>query len=95
MGHDIIDGPSKFDLMVGLFHGDSHHRHTVDFSIKPPPSVPGSILKITKRGVRVFINSVEREDGSGEKWNLMVTIDGKYVKAYYDTKSRTGHMLEL
>lgn len=80
---NVLAGPNKFDLMVSLFDGKYDARRTVQFKIE------GANTPIT-----LLIEAVEREDGSGESWN----IDGKMVapsrtfavRGCYSTKTREG-----
>lgn len=87
----IIDGPSKFDLMLALFDRKGNDR-TVDF--KTEDGKEWSAL----------IRSVEVEDGSGESWNVSAMFDykrrpgvrpsvGAYVKFYFNTANRQGILL--
>ena len=57
----IINGPAKFDLVISIFHGDSRRRNTVSFHLDE--AGPGITL-------RVFIDGINREDDSGDKWIL-------------------------
>lgn len=60
----ISNAPSKFDLMVSLMDnatGGMLHRRLVDFTVQDGTST------LT---LKVFINGLEREDGSGENWNF-------------------------
>lgn len=58
----ITGGPSKFDLMISLFYGGTHQRMGVHFQLDNP-GVSGA-------EVNVFIDQIQREDGSGESWNI-------------------------
>jgi len=83
----ITNGPSKFDVMSSLFGTGSDNN--IDL---------GPVFELedgTK--VKVAINQVQREDGSGESWNIIGYQVGsqhqsldRYVKIYYSTRSRTG-----
>jgi hypothetical protein len=80
--YNIVNGPSKFDLMVSLFVGSSPDRQEVYFSL------PDNLK------AKVVIDGVERESGNGECWNLWgwwIVFDArKIVKIYYSTKNRSG-----
>jgi len=76
--HNIIDGPSKFDLMVSLFVGDSVHRHDVKFSFQEDSEAS------------IVINDVKRESGNGETWFIIGYCEHKKVKGYYSTQTRKG-----
>ena len=68
----IMNGPSKWDLMLSLFHGNANRRESVSFVIGHQSSglyVPiGECIE--KGRVTVQIDSLQREDGSGETWNF-------------------------
>lgn len=93
--HIIKKGPSKFEMMVGHYHGDSRHQQTVDFIV-----IPDGHTKSTK--LSVIINSAEREDGSGESWMIRGYIAQAFFsssvdyrvernfEAYYRTDKREG-----
>jgi len=86
----IIDGPSKFDLMLSLFDGDIQHRRIAKFTLAGDAEI------------RVFVDSIEREDGSGESWNITGNIHGRVISTalmkaygekfemYFSTKKRKG-----
>lgn len=84
----VVGGPNKFDLMAALFYGNMDTRHLVDFKVDGQ-----------KEPITVIISSVEREDGSGESWNLQgyvarthKTLRGNVVKMYFSTQTRRGNM---
>ena len=86
----ITDGPSKFDLMVSLMHGHSDRRQMVQFDLKPDEPVQAGVVKVIGVKMEFSINRIEREDGSGEKWNLHLYREGRTRKAFYNTQSRKG-----
>lgn len=92
--YKIVGGPSKFDLMISLMHGDCQNRQAVQFDLKPDQVLqPSPEIKILGLKMNFWINRIEREDGSGEKWNIVgYSQDGKLMKAFYETKGRTGGM---
>ena len=79
---NIVDGPSKFDLMIALFHAPQNNRdEPLGFTLED-----GRVLG-------VFLRGVEMEDGSHENWNLtgrLMSGDGSF-KAWFSTKNRKGH----
>lgn len=83
---EIVGGPSKFDIMVSLFASptnDSSPR--VSFKLGNGTDISVSML------------SVQREDGSGESWNLegfatLLSGDQVFVKAYYSSRKRIGYI---
>lgn len=81
----IIDGPSKWNLMLSLFDGDSLHRRPVFFFTDAP--APNGLAP----RVEVYINIIEREDGSGENWNFDGCLkDSTRVKGFFSTSRRRG-----
>lgn len=90
----IVAGPPKFDLMTALF-AKSDAPQRLEFALKgylPDSSLIDGKPPCVKK---VRLSSVEREDGSGESWNLKGWVEvGGYssrFEAYYDTRSRNGH----
>ena len=80
---DIVDGPSKFDIMISLFDSNRRHRRTVPFS-----------LRSLRLKLDVAITSVQQEDDSGESWNIEGWVtDGltANVKGYYNSRRREGN----
>ncbi len=78
----IVDGPSKFDLMLALF--DTGGR-TVAFRMKSDDTVQARIY------------SVGIEDGSGESWLITGSykrLDNTTCNfsGYYTTRRRTGYI---
>lgn len=81
MSFHIVDGPSKFDLMVSLFDV-KEPRRTVEFRLE------GVCDSIT-----VAITSVQQEESSSESWNiegLITNYRGISLKAHYSSCSRNG-----
>lgn len=83
----ILNGPSKFDLMLSLFDGNKEPRRTVKFR-----------LEGLKQEVEVAITSVQQEDGSGESWNWEGNLKlakgrGYHVRGYFATKGRMGRFV--
>ena len=81
----IVSGPSMFDLAVGLFHSDPDgKRHPAIFRYQDPADN-------REYDLSVFINSAERESGSGNTWNLECSsIGGHSFSIFFNTKNRTG-----
>lgn len=79
---EIVHGPSKFDLMIALFHGDGNERQQVAFKVK------GRKLEII-----ITVNEVAREDGSGEGWCFQgYNQPGKHVKGWFHTDTCCGRL---
>lgn len=83
----ITSGPSKFDLMLALFDSGPDRVRSVVFE---------SWVNRAKTSYSVHLNSVEREDGSGESWNFKGTCrtpgapHSHQVEGYFSTRIRTG-----
>lgn len=83
---DIVDGPSKFDLMTALFVWK--------------PTRPWVTFRLADgRRVQASIVAVSAEDGSGESWNLEGNLavsepggPSRRFRAYLRTSNRTGWM---
>jgi hypothetical protein len=89
-GSAIVEGPSKFDLMVSVFKKDEQVQFTA-----------ASRTGRMKIQFPFLANSVEPEDSSKERWIITgYTFDtnGRKVDAsmrlYYDCRSRTGHVID-
>ncbi len=82
----ITAGPDKFKLATRLFDGDNREQKTVSFTLKEGGHTWEELIKL---------NSAEREDGSGESWNLTGhnVANSCKVKIYYSLKTRGGHMI--
>lgn len=65
---NITNGPSREELFDGLRL--SSEKRLVPFVIYNNGE---------ERFVAVFINSIEAEDGSGQSWNLNISIDKKFI----------------
>ncbi len=79
---NIVNGPSKFDIMVSLFEGQIAVRKFVTFQDD------------REMDYKIIISCIEREDGSGESWifkGFDVELQ-KHVEGYYSSKNRTGHI---
>lgn len=93
----ILNGPSKWDLAIGLFDRKPFNRRlefraNVDMSVGQP--------------FEVTLTSVEAEDGSGESWNIKgyameiihresgrtIPTPPRDVSIYYRTDTRKGHI---
>jgi len=89
----IVNGPSRFDLMVALFKRDEEVLFTLDSMV--------SEEHLTQFQVSVTLNGVSIEDGSRERW----LISGFYTEpekpahreinwtrfeGFYDSRTRKG-----
>jgi hypothetical protein len=81
---NIVNGPSKFDLMVSLFEeGNPESPHTVKFVLEDG------------REANVAITMIQKEDGSGESWNYVGRGDlgGRiwfHMNGYFSSRTRRG-----
>ena len=99
----IVNGPSKFDLMLALFDSCSksgYRRVTFNY-IKGDEIDPKNGHKICyglSLPIEVLINEVGKEDGSGESWMFKGTIEALeqnrlktvQVRGYFHTQHRNG-----
>lgn len=85
---EIIDGPSKRDLILSLSDGDFSNRKQVKFMVKTPNS------KFGFSALSVVIDSAKREDGSGDNWLfegfLPSAPSGTTISGCFSTKNRRG-----
>lgn len=86
--HQINDGPCKWDLMLALFDNTFDSPHFVTFTFLGTDGVLEEI--------RVYIDSVSREDGSGESWCFEghTRPDNRRVRGYFSTKRRHGTLTQ-
>lgn len=85
--YTIVNGPSKWDLMLAFFDKLGNRRRSVIFTMKeggPADSWTGEVV----------VNNLEWEDGSSESWNFKgyATFLGvkNGVRGYFGTMSRKG-----
>ena len=79
---EIVNGPSKFDLMLALFDGNCDHRRIVDFTLLSPQK--------EHKTFSCIINDLKREDGSGESWLFAGYFGVNPLHGYFSTKHRKG-----
>lgn len=85
----IVGGPSSSDLSMRLFHLNELKKPWVDFTVE------GHLL------LEILIESVEREDGSDESFNIVGRMRNTHghtsgkMKIYYHTGRRTGRIKAL
>ncbi len=82
----ILNGPSKWDLMLSLFDSREVNLRVVSFTVESGDK---------KFQLDVTVSEVVREDGSGESWLLQgytVPTAGfrREFKAWYRTDRRVG-----
>lgn len=79
---NVESGPSKLDLMMSLFMSNMEHPYIVTFTVE---------MKGQYKGV---IQSIQREDGSGESFNFTAHFYGTSgpTSGYYSTKTRKGYI---
>ncbi|OGZ72211.1 MAG: hypothetical protein A2998_03375 [Candidatus Staskawiczbacteria bacterium RIFCSPLOWO2_01_FULL_37_25b] len=78
----IVDGPSKFELMLGLFDVNSTNPRLVHFILAGGWPDPWPVL----------LSGVSKEDGSGENWLFTGYHDDHQVKGYFSTRTRKGRL---
>ncbi len=88
---DILDGPSKFDLMLALFDGDAHHRRRVAFVFSNDKL---DWLKQWFRELEVVISEIARKDDSDELWLFKGYVpwspEPLTVEGFFSTQTRKG-----
>ncbi|MEK7520155.1 MAG: hypothetical protein AAB581_02875 [Patescibacteria group bacterium] len=84
---DIINGPSKWDLILALFEGDSLSRRQVKFTIRR--HIP--FLEFLGTEPYVVINEIGRESGCKETWLFKGYMgENITVEGYFHTDNRKG-----
>ncbi len=81
---DIVNGPSKFALMLALFDWEPHRKVTITGQ--------------AGQKFELWITGISAEDGSGESWNIGGTTtvfregkeESRNFSAYFRTDSRKG-----
>jgi hypothetical protein len=88
MAFIIKSGPSKWDLMLALFDNNVlANPRTVEFEFVENHAPE-----------KVIVMSVEREDHSGDSWNITGFIPAsgvhsqRNVRGYYSTQTRRGDL---
>ena len=91
---EVMSGPSKFDLMVSLFDGNSRTQKWADFQVKIENSETKFPILVHLRMI-----GVTREDGSGESWNISFFFKGTHDAraehgghGHYSTRTRKGFL---
>ncbi len=84
----IVAGPDKFTLSYCLMTGDKKTQQAVRFLVQEQDRLK------TERVELVKLNSVQREDGSGQNFNLdgYNSANHAHVKIFFDVKVRAGTM---
>jgi hypothetical protein len=83
LSFNIAGGPSKDDLKLALFNQNQLKNPRVDFTVAGENG---------GQRIDILLKSVEREDGSDERWNIKGTMmNHTHVAIFYCTKDRTGH----
>ncbi|MEN9912940.1 MAG: hypothetical protein RLY66_348 [Candidatus Parcubacteria bacterium] len=91
----IMAGPGEMQLVMSLTRA-SHGPYGIDMvkatSVHFTTDLKGSVVT---GGFSACVNSVSREDGSGNNWNLEgYVLDYPNIsgfKGYYNSKTRKGH----
>jgi hypothetical protein len=89
----IVGGPSKFELMLGLFDHTDANKRTVTFTVRRASRVRGvASTEMDGTAVKIAIDQVGRESGDGESWLFEGSVPGgaKSVTGYYSTRTNTG-----
>ena len=92
---NIENGPSKFDLMLGLFDRQPERKVTFrGYEYDGRTSLTAEMDFIAR------IDVIGAEDGTGEGWNIEFTenVGSRYqrnFKGYYNSRSRKGDVEEF
>lgn len=85
LGDAVTNGPDKYDLFACL---GADSQTAVAFFFAP----------LSKRE-EVLVNSIERDNGSGQSFNVWVTRLSTYgpsrYQIWYNTRERTGTVLSV
>lgn len=84
---EIVDGPSKWDLMLALFDRECCPSRMVTFSIRGPQMDLGKHPIFSES---FEINEVSQEDGSGENWLFKGSCFSKHAHGFFSTRTRKG-----
>ena len=91
--YKIVSGPSREGMFLELQIQSSRQKH-LRFSIMPYVGIGNRKYQELgpQKHMELWLTGIEKEDGSGESWNLSGTIENNSVKFYYNSKRRTGHI---
>ena len=81
----ILEGPTREGLALAMVHATKPESATVTFKVQDPRYS----LPIT-RTIIATVNDMQHEDGSGESWNLDLTINGEHRSAYYNSRMKVN-----
>jgi len=77
----IVNGPSKYDLLLGLFEG-----REVEFTFR----YTGLSNRLVDHAVRARTLSIEREDDSNESWMILLSVGIQRLHGHFSTRDRKG-----
>ena len=81
----IVSGPSKEELAMAMVFSTKPEIKEVAFKVRDPRfSLPITMT------VYAVVHEMSHEDGSGESWNLILTVDGERCRAYYNSRMKTN-----
>ncbi|MFA6105284.1 MAG: hypothetical protein WC725_01640 [Patescibacteria group bacterium] len=85
---NIVDGPSKFDLMLALFENRTRPPKTLYFRCQRDDKMKTFLLSVN-------ITSLTREDASAESWKFegCFTSTQRPVSGQFRTDTRKGYVL--
>ncbi|MFC1663335.1 hypothetical protein ACFL04_04215 [Patescibacteria group bacterium] len=94
---EVIDGPSKFDVLISLFVGKNHEQKRVEFKTGPRGwNSDGSDFAVKPESIFPVILGMEREDTSGECWILKgrsIDKNGAHMHIInFDFRNRKGRI---
>lgn len=97
--HKIVNGPSKFDLMLALFDPNSKpdfRKVTFSYFLSGyiDPKTGHKIVDCLERTAEVIIIEISKEDNSGESWMFKGVFNestgNTHVRGYFHTQRRNG-----
>jgi len=100
-GLEILNGPSKFDVMMSLFSGRGRERQYVTFELSDNGKTTALTLMKHKFMLQVCITALTQTVGDGDGWRFEAYITlsrdnfhapkgARNVKGSYSTTTRTG-----
>lgn len=102
--YEIVDGPSEDSLFnsirnkpcpcCGKSWNDSVQFQLIVSHANDYPEAKDRVRRLSAK-----ISGIQREDGSGESWNITghiaIHLGTMRFKGYYSSKNRKGHLLTL
>jgi hypothetical protein len=84
--YDVLDGPSKLDLMLALFDGEFGERRLVELIFRDPQNAPEGL----DPGIFIVINGVAREGSGTDTWLFNGFLESHPVRGFFSSQIRKG-----